>query len=391
MSKLTNPNSRIDLADVLRGGAVVAIFLLHCIEHFNFYNFPEPPNEWVKFLNTAVWDTLFFTFAGKSYAVFAMLFGLSFFIQDRNQKLKGYTFRWRYIWRLLLLFMWGNLNASFFMAEVLVLFSLVGFVLLLVNPLKDRTIAIIAIIFMLQPVEVGKVIYAVANPDYELTKSLSSIYFSKAASVLSGDSFLVTLKSNLTDGQIASLAWAWSNGRFFQTASLFMIGLLVGRKGLFNETEGNIKRFVKIGVISLICFFPLEGIHNMLPGYIENKAILVPLKLIFSSLYKFAFMCVLVSAVALAFYKTKYRSFMMKIAPYGKMSLTNYIVQSIVGAFIFYGWGLGLYQHLGIASSALVGVVLVYIQCKFSTMWMSTHRYGPLEGIWHKLTWIGRK
>ncbi len=391
MSTLPNPNSRIDLADVLRGIAVVAIFLLHCIEHFNFYKFPEAPNQLVAFFNTAVWDTLFFTFAGKSYAIFAMLFGLSFFIQDRNQKLKGYTFRWRYVWRLLLLFMWGNLNASFFMAEVLVLFSLVGFVLLLVNPLKDKTILIIAIIFMLQPVEFGKVIYALANPDYQIGVSLSSQYFKIASDILPGDSFITTLKSNLTNGQIASLAWAWSNGRFFQTASLFMIGLLVGRRGLFNETEANCNLYVKVGAVALLFFFPLEGLHNMLPSYIESKEILTPLRLILSSLYKFAFMCVLVSAIALLFYKTKYRSLMMKIAPYGKMSLTNYIVQSVVGAFIFYGWGLGMYQHLGIASSFLVGVVLVIIQCKLSSMWMSTHKHGPLEGIWHKLTWIGRK
>lgn len=41
-------NTRIDVADVLRGLAVMGIILLHSIEHYNFYYFPEnPPFEWM--------------------------------------------------------------------------------------------------------------------------------------------------------------------------------------------------------------------------------------------------------------------------------------------------------------------------------------------------------
>ena len=70
--KIAETNARIDVADVLRGLAVMGIILLHSIEHFNFYSFPEEvPFEWMKFTDQAIWRGLFFTFSNKAYAVFA--------------------------------------------------------------------------------------------------------------------------------------------------------------------------------------------------------------------------------------------------------------------------------------------------------------------------------
>lgn len=123
--------TRIDVADVLRGLAVMGIIVLHSIEHFNFYSFPDTSTQsaWLNFSDKAIWDGLFFMFGGKAYAVFALLFGFSFFIQDNNQRMRGNDFRLRFCWRLILLFILGNINAAFFTAEVLVLYSLVGFIL----------------------------------------------------------------------------------------------------------------------------------------------------------------------------------------------------------------------------------------------------------------------
>ena len=95
---------RIEVVDALRGFAVMAIILLHNIEHFNLYNFPEATTDFMKALDKGVWDTLFFLFSGKAYAIFALLFGFSFFIQFDNQARKGKDFRLRFFWRLVLLF-----------------------------------------------------------------------------------------------------------------------------------------------------------------------------------------------------------------------------------------------------------------------------------------------
>lgn len=133
-------HARVDVADVLRGLAVMGIIILHSIEHFNFYSFPDTTtqSDWLNFTDKAIWNGLFFMFGGKAYAVFALLFGFSFFIQNDNQRMRGNDFRLRFCWRLILLFLIGNINASFFTAEVLVLYSLVGFILPLTCRLKDK-------------------------------------------------------------------------------------------------------------------------------------------------------------------------------------------------------------------------------------------------------------
>ena len=76
---------RVDVADVLRGFAVLAIIMLHSIEHFNFYSFPDTAgqSDWLNFSDQAIWNGLFFVFGGKAYAIFALLFGFSFFCAAR--------------------------------------------------------------------------------------------------------------------------------------------------------------------------------------------------------------------------------------------------------------------------------------------------------------------
>jgi uncharacterized protein len=73
------------------------------------------------------------------------------------------------------------------------------------------------------------------------------------------------------------------------------------------------------------------------------------------------------------------------------MSLSNYVMQSIIGSFIYYGYGLGLYKHTGATYSLLIGLLLAVMQGYFSAWWMRHHRKGPLETLWHKATWVGIK
>ena len=177
--KIAETNARIDVADVLRGLAVMGIILLHSIEHFNFYSFPEEvPFEWMKFTDQAIWRGLFFTFSNKAYAVFALLFGFSFYIQDNNQQRRGKDFRLRFLWRLFILFMIGQFNAAFFTGEILTMYAILGIILPIFCRMSDRTVVIFATLLILQPIDWVKLIYALCNPDYVAGKSLAGYYFS---------------------------------------------------------------------------------------------------------------------------------------------------------------------------------------------------------------------
>lgn len=394
MENLTVPkqkHSRVDVADVLRGLSVLAIILIHSIEHFNFYKFPDTSNQpvWLNFLDRAVWDSTFFMISGKAYAVFALLFGFSFFIQDDNQRLKGNDFRMRFCWRLLILFAIGNINAMFFTGEVLVMYSLVGFVLVLVCRLSTKALLWLAAFLVVQPISIYNAIMSIVSPGLSLPMVDDGPFWSATYAEQGGGTFLSTAKVNLWEGQLASLAWSWNQGRIFQTAGLFIIGMLIGRQGWFKEqyTEG----WIKTAFISVLAFFALNGLGQMLPNYIEGRETLISLNIIVSSLAKMAFMFMLVSMVIFLYYRTSLTSALNKIIPYGRLSMTCYVTQSIVGSFLFYNWGLGLYRYLGIASSILVGVAIFLAQYAFCRWWMRSRSRGPLESVWRRLTWLPAK
>lgn len=385
------PNRRIDIADILRGFAVMGIVVLHSIEHFNFYSFPETGGQsaLLNFTDKAIWEGMFFTFGGKAYAIFALLFGFSFFIQDDNQRKRGGDFRLRFVWRLFLLFLIGQVNAMFFTGEILVLYSLVGVVLVLTCRLSDRLALLLAILLILQPVEWVRLISAWANPGSPLPEGLAGFYFGKAFEVQMHGNFAETVRMNLWEGQLASLTWAWEHGRMFQTAGLFILGMLLGRRKLFLKSERNLKVWLATLAVSLVCFFPLTGLLGLLPSFIGDPAVWSSLKLIIQSLANFAFMMVLVSGIILLFYSSdRLRQLFMRISPYGKMSLTNYLTQSMIGSLLFYNWGFGLHRYLGITGSFLVGIGLFLLQWVFCKWWMKSHSHGPFEYIWKRATWV---
>lgn len=371
----------------------MGIVILHSIEHFNFYSFPDTDGQsaLLNFTDKAIWNSTFFIFGSKAYAVFALLFGFSFFIQDNNQRLRGNDFRGRFAWRLVLLFLIGQVNALFFTGEILVMYSLIGFILILTCRWPDRIVFWFAVILLLQPVEWGKFFIAMANPDAEPVAKLSTYYFRATAAVQGSGNFWQMARTNLWEGQMVSLTWSWENGRVFQTAALFLFGMLIGRRGMFYGTEENLQRWLKILLGALTCYFIITGLTGILPGWVENKAAWSILKRILQSFSNFSFMLVLLSGIILIFYRTGAGKSLMKIAPYGRMSLTNYLTQSMIGSLLFYHWGFGLHDDLGITASALVGVAIFLIQWMLCCWWLARHSHGPFEYLWKKATWIGKK
>lgn len=376
---------RIDVVDALRGFAVMAIMLLHNIEHFNFYSFPEQTSAFLKITDTVIWDSLFFLFSGKAYAIFALLFGFTFFLQFNNASKRGIDFKNRYMWRLFLLFLIGNINALFFPGEILVLYAIVGFILVPVRYLSNKTVFFIAFLLMLQPIEWIKFIYVYLNPEYIPAKNLFSL--GDVYPELGGASFWEMIKANSYTGQLASLSWAWNHGRFLQTASLFMFGMLLGRKNLFATDDVSTSFWKKMGVSSLVLYGCFWAIKMALLPMFEQKAMLSSFNTIISSWMNVSFMFFLVSSFVLL-YRFGASSFLKVLLPYGKMSLTNYVMQSIIGSFLYFGYGLALYKTCGVTYSFIIGVVFLVLQIIFCRYWLKHYRKGPLETLWHKGTWI---
>ncbi|MDE5561806.1 MAG: hypothetical protein K2J00_08465 [Bacteroidaceae bacterium] len=80
------PGGRLEAVDALWGFALLAIVLLHSLEHYNIFYGEAARPEWLQWLDAETIGITYFIFAGKAYATFSLLFGFSFFIQMRNAR-----------------------------------------------------------------------------------------------------------------------------------------------------------------------------------------------------------------------------------------------------------------------------------------------------------------
>jgi uncharacterized protein len=110
---------------------------------------------------------------------------------------------------------------------------------------------------------------------------------------------------------------------------------------------------------------------------------------VFDMWQKFAFTFVLVSSFILLYQTEVFKRLTYHLRTYGRMSLTNYITQSFIGALIYFPFGLNLAPKLGYAPSFLVGIAMFVLQLLFCKWWLKHNKQGPFESLWHKLTWLG--
>lgn len=388
MTQTLHKNPRIEVVDALRGFAVMAIILVHNLEHFIFPVYPTDSPGWLNTIDQGILNSIFTLFAGKAYAIFALLFGFTFYIQTNNQKKQDKDFGYRFLWRLVLLVGFATLNAAFFPAgDVLLLFAVIGLVLFVTRNWSDKAILITAVICLLQPIEWYHYIANLVNPAHQLPDLKVGEMYAEVAEYTKAGNFWDFILGNITLGQKASLLWAVNAGRFFQTAGLFLLGFYIGRKELFTSSERNLRFWIKTLIVSAITFAPLYTLKELI---MQGTAVVQQsVGTVFDMWQKLAFTLVLVASFILLYQSKKFSNAIGSLRFYGKMSLTNYITQSILGAIIYFPIGLYLAPYCGYTISLLIGVFTFLLQVKFCQWWLSGHKQGPLEYIWHKWTWIG--
>ena len=382
-------SNRLELVDALRGFALFAIVLLHNIEHYNLYFIPAGMPQWLTTLDGHVWFTTFFVMGGKAFSTFALLFGFSLFIQMDNAEKKGIDFRWRFAWRMVILILFAQLHAIFYSGDILLMYACIGLLIIPFTKASNKVIFGVALFLILQPLEWGRLICASLNPDFVIKGGLGDIYYAPMIETMKNGSFLEVVKSNMTGVQLWNNLWQIGSGRLFQIPALFLFGTLLGRMHYFVKSEESIKFWKKILLLGVVIFIPLYLLKTVIPPMIENKSILVPYNVAIPSLVNFTLTAILVAGFSLLWFNRdngyKLQRF---IIPYGRMSLTNYITNSIIGCFIYLNYGLDLYKSTGATVCVLIGIAIFLVQFIFSRWWLSRYKQGPLEYIWKKLTWI---
>ena len=381
--------ARIEMVDALRGFSVLAILLVHSVEHFIFPVYPESSPAWLQALDTGVMNVTFSLFAGKAYAIFSLLFGFTFCMQYERERELGKDFGYRFLWRLVGLALLATLNAIFFPAgDVLLLYAVMGLVLFVVRKWSDKAVLWAAIFFTLQPMEWFHYLASLFNPDHQLPDYGVGPMYEAVGEVVKSGNWWDFIVCNVTLGQKASFMWAVGAGRVLQTAGLFLIGLYIGRKQWFVATEENIRLWTKILIVSAVLFAPLHSLRNLVME--GNPLVQQTVGTAFDMWQKLAFTFVLVASFVLLYQHEGFRQRVSSLRFYGRMSLTSYVSQSLLGALIYFPIGLYLAPYCGYALSVVIGLGIFVLQVQFSKWWFRCHRQGPLEGLWYKWTWIGK-
>ncbi len=392
MSQIITPKKRIGSIDALRGFALFGILMFHCMEHFDLI-IPGPRLEspfWQK-IDEIVFSMITFLFSGKAYAIFSLLFGLSFFMQMDSQAEKGVDFRWRFVWRLALLFALGYLNGLIYMGEFFVVYAILGLVMILLYKVPTKWLVALIVVLFLQIADlITFVSLMIGNAPNEPTSLivLMDKLFGEASEVFINGSFTDVISFNSWKGQGAKLLWVWNNARYPQLIGLFTVGMLIGRFGIHKSEEKIVKYSKKILPYSIAVFLFFYLIILLLPVLGVDGFALRAGNTLFKSYANLGMMMMYVSGFMLLYYKTKSAKILDKIAPVGKMSVTNYMFQGLVGVCLFYGFGGNLAVQLSFFQCMLVGFAIYAVQIIYSNWWMQLFYYGPVEWVWRVLTWF---
>ena len=385
------PKKRINSIDALRGFALIGIMLLHCMERFDLTLAPVVESPFWQAIDTAVYDSLYFLFSGKSYAMFSLLFGLSFFMQMEYQAAKGVDFRGRFLWRLALLFLFGYINGLVYMGEFFMVYAVLGVFLIPLYKVPTRWLLVLCVLLFLQiPAVISFVSLLSDNVANEPTAAAAYMdrLFERAADVFINGSLMDVLSFNTFDGQSAKCLWVFNNFRYLQLLGLFIAGMLIGRQGIHKSEEKMVKYSHLFLPYCLAFWAVFYAVAFLLPVWgVDGFALRVG-QTLFKTYGNLGQMMVYFCGFTLLYYRYKGQKVLDRIAPVGRMSVTNYMAQSIVGVSLFYGFGGNFAVEFNYLQSFLLGAAFCVIQIAYSNWWIKRFYYGPMEWLWRSLTWF---
>jgi len=388
-------HERIVTLDILRGIALLGVLIANVWLWFNglWFLFPDYRETLlVLSLDSVAYYGIDLLVNGKAITTFSFLFGLGFAIQMLRAEEKGVHFPSLYRRRLLLLLFFGVTHGFFlWYGDILTAYALLGFVLILFRKRMDRTLAIWAGTLLVGvPALLGALTW-LAGGMAGADQAAKAAQNAAALDAFRSGSFGLVMEENLR-----MLAWFWGGKRLLFLPTLlgiFLVGLLVGRKRVFEDVEGHRSAFRRVrtwglglglamsaGLVLLQISVPLEfweaHAWAALPGTVLH----------FSSFLILA--AGYMAAVTLLVHEREaWRRRLSIFAPVGRMALTNYLAQSVICLLIFYGYGLGLMAHVGPAAALVISLGVFGAQILWSHWWLARFRFGPLEWLWRVLTY----
>ncbi|MFN8437798.1 MAG: DUF418 domain-containing protein [Cytophagales bacterium] len=372
-------NERNLLLDSLRGYALTGLFLVHMVELFELY--------WYQYKADPLTENVFLLFGGKVYAILAMLFGVSFYLIEKNFKAKksnsefyNYFFK-----RSIVLWIIGFFHGLYYGGEILQLLAIAGIFILVVHQLNFKTLLVLSVLLLLQiPYWVFFTLKVVPHVELYTQPAHWALYVPVQEAYAHG-SFWDVIQTNFWKTQLSKWAFMLESGRFSIILGISLLGYLLGKMEFFDFKKINIQRYLLITLCAVIVLYNFVTFKDHFAVLYNFKKYWM-LDSIYGS-YKDLSTIILSVGIFCTIYKIEFlQKILNYLAPLGKMSLSLYVLQSLICMPIFYGFGLNGYTFIRSWDALFLGVFFWVLQLIFVNFWLKNHEYGPLEWLWRKLS-----
>ena len=378
---------RITVIDCLRGAALFGILTAN-MRGFNapLAAYMDPRLMWSWLPDRLMQAAVDCFVQGKFITIFATLFGIGFAIQmDRAAaRMQGVGFYRRRMAGLLGI----GLAHSFLLwwGDILVPYAICGFLLLSFRNRSQRTIFVWAqimywfVIVLIAGFYIGTLFGAspMQPPQHSIQETINAYARGTFAEVF----------------RMRAQEWSEVNSFVFfltRILGIFLFGLYLWRKGYLRQPSEHLgwwRRAQKIGltagILGNVLWVAIDWVWH------PNPMQPTPLTIFLFSLQSVALPALSLgyaSTIVLLWQNPVWQRRLMPFSYVGRMALTNYLLQSLICTTIFYSYGFGLYGRVGPLADFFIGIVIYGLQIPFSMWWLSTHRYGPMEWVWRRLTY----
>jgi uncharacterized protein len=332
---------------------------------------------------------------GKFYSIFSLLFGVGFALQIARIEARGESLI-LYVRRLAILFLIGLAHLVFlYRGDILVLYALVGLVLILCRRLDSRLLPALAAALWIAPLGWAMLMAFLGFAPHAPLHALGlDIYRMFGVDVSGGIPYFISRDPSYLHYVEMGLAGIFVRlGNLVQelrpakVLAMFLIGLWIGRRALHErlQEEGGLLRTTLGWGLAI----GLPGSALMAWGIAlspePSSAWWPVLEAAFYSLGVPTLALAYAAGFALLWRRASSRKYLSWMAPAGRMALSNYLLQSVIQATFFAGWGLGCYGLVSIAWIPVASLAVFVLQVAFSRVWLSIFSAEPFEWLWRSL------
>ncbi len=375
-------SERVEVIDVLRGFALLGIVIVN-MGAFKGSSFGSLRDAGV--LDQAASWLVAFGFQTKFYVLFSFLFGYGLSVQMNRATARSAPFVPRFLRRLLGLLLIGLVHAVLlFTGDILVTYALLGLILLLLRNASNTALLRIAAILITATVLLLAVFGVVLAASAAGAPDANAAITGSAAAYRGTPADVIGERIREYPGTLAFALF----GQGPTALAMFLVGLWAGRRRLLERVDDYLpllRRVLSVGLAVGVPGALIWATFRVINGFTFDANFL------WAAAFDFAtapfLSAVYATTIMLLYRNATWRRRLAPLAAVGRLSLSNYLLQSLVAALVFTGYGLGLYGQVGAAWGLALSITIFAVQVPLSAWWLGRFQFGPAEWLLRSFTY----